>query len=157
LWSHVLWIIGGRATDERKYARDILSDPITALLSNRYWWFAASGLLLPAVMGYIAGGVQECARCLLWAGFARVALLQQFTWSVNSIGHCLGEILPGAKDQSRNNLVLAILTLGGGLHSYHHKHPAAAVNRPASWDPLGGLILALEKVGLIWRVRKFSD
>jgi stearoyl-CoA desaturase (delta-9 desaturase) len=156
-WAHFLWMLRGKASDEKRYAVDILADPVTSAMSRRYWLYAYSGILLPALIGYVADDVVESVRCLLWAGFVRVSLLQQFTWSVNSIGHSFGEILPGSNDRARNNVTLAVLTFGGGLHSYHHKFPAASVNRPQRWDLIGGIVVALEKTGLILEARKYPS
>jgi fatty-acid desaturase len=84
-----------------------------------------------------------------------VALLQQLTWAVNSLGHVLGSKVPGARGEGRDNLAFALLLFGEGLHSFHHRYPSAAVNEPARLDLHGALLVALERLGLVWRLRRY--
>lgn len=155
LWAHLIWMLKGDVSDPHRYAADLLLDPISVKLSRCYWVIAVAGLLIPALIGYALNGIDEFVRCFLWAGCVRVFLLHQFTWSINSIGHTIGTRVSGSKDQSRDNRILAVLTLGAGLHSYHHKHPATAINRPIKWDSIGILVIFLKSISVIWNVRRY--
>jgi stearoyl-CoA desaturase (Delta-9 desaturase) len=154
LHSHLLWMLTGDVSDEAKYASDIRRDPVANWLSRRYWSVAVSSFFVAGAAGYVFGGAEEAVRSLGWAGGLRVSILHQITWAVNSIGHMFGDKVAGARDESRDNPALAILLLGEGLHSYHHRYPRAAVNRPSWLDPNGLLILALERCRVIWSVRR---
>jgi stearoyl-CoA desaturase (delta-9 desaturase) len=143
--AHVLWLFDTGVTDIRRYAPDIADDPIAGWQSRHYWLITVFSLLLPAAVGAIAAGTAEALRCLLWAGCVRVAILHETTWAVNSFGHMLGDKEPGARDESRNNPWSFWLWFGEGLHSFHHTHPSIAVNEPSHLDPIGLLLLALER------------
>lgn len=152
--AHFLWMLSGKRSSEKRYASDVLSSPIGGFLTRFYWPVALGGLAVPAATGFLVGGGKESLLCFLWAGCARVALLHQLTWSVNSFGHMLGSKQSGSKDESRDSAVLALLMLGEGLHSYHHAHPKAAINRPLALDFGGLVILTLQRLGLACNVKK---
>lgn len=153
LHAHFTWMLTGLVSDEQRYAADIRTDGMTAWVSRCYWPIAIGFALLPSVIGYFVGGIDEVFPCLLLAGCARVSLLHQLTWSVNSLGHTVGNRPVGARDQSRDNIALALLIVGEGLHGYHHKNPAAAICEPKWADASGALIRLLEKAGWVWAVR----
>jgi stearoyl-CoA desaturase (delta-9 desaturase) len=154
LHAHLLWMLTGLRSSEDRYASDIRNSGVANWLSRRYWTVAASGIALPAAAGYVVGGLAEAVACALWAGFARVALLHQLTWSVNSFGHMVGKRQDGASDQARDNPLLAAMILGEGLHGFHHRYPGAAVKAPIALDATGALILLLEKIGVVWNVSR---
>lgn len=156
LHSHLLWMFTGLRSSERRYAADIEKSPVAGFVSRWYWPIAASGVMLPAAVGYAFGGPGEMVACTLWAGFARIALLHQLTWSVNSFGHMVGARQAGATDEARDNPILALLILGEGLHGFHHRYPSAAIKSPARFDATGGLILLLEKLGVVWDVNRIA-
>jgi fatty-acid desaturase len=60
----------------------------------------------------------------------------------------------GSSDQSRDNTLLAVLLFGEGLHNFHHRNPHAAVNAPLYLDAGGALLLMLERLGVVWNVRR---
>lgn len=154
--AHFTWMLTGLVSDPRRYAADILRDPIARWCSDHYWWLCASSLLAPALVGYALGGASEAARCFVWAGCFRVALLHHITWSVNSFGHMFGTKAPGSDDESRDNVLFALLLFGEGLHSYHHLHPSAAVNRPTHLDLNGAILALLERRGLVWGLKRYD-
>lgn len=156
LHAHLLWMVAGLRSCEKRYASDITNNAVANWCSNHYWLVAATGILLPWFGGYIIGGPREAIACALWAGFVRVALLHQITWCVNSLGHTVGEREDGATDEARNNPLLAILILGEGLHGFHHRYPNAAIKRPLRFDLTGALIILLEKTGIVWNVKRAS-
>jgi stearoyl-CoA desaturase (delta-9 desaturase) len=154
LHAHFLWMLRPGVTDARHYAPDILNDRTTRWLSQAYPLVAASSLAAPALVGYIAAGFDEAIRCFLWAGCFRVVALQQFTWAVNSFGHMFGAHEETSRDESRDNAWTLVVLGGEGLHNYHHRYPYAAINAPVYFDPLGVLVICLERVGLVWDVRR---
>ena len=52
---------------------------------------------------------------LLWAGLVRVFLLHHATWSVNSICHMYGRRPYTTEDESRDNWLVAMVSLGIAL------------------------------------------
>jgi stearoyl-CoA desaturase (delta-9 desaturase) len=154
--AHLIWMLTGFVSDPRRYAADILRDPIARWCSRHYWWLCASSLLTPAAVGYALGGAPEGLRCLVWAGCFRVTLLHHVTWSVNSFGHMFGTKVSGSSDESRDNVLFALLLFGEGLHSYHHRHPSAAVNRPTYLDLNGAILSLLERMALVWGLKRYE-
>ena len=154
LHAHVTWMFWCPLSDPRRYARDILRDPISAWCSRHYWLLSALSVLAPALLGYLAGGRAEAVRGLLWAGFFRVALIHQITWSINSIAHSFGRKPEGAQDESRDITLFAFLIVGEGFHAFHHRHPSAAINQPERLDFGGYLIKAMERAGLAWNLKR---
>ncbi|HEY0586928.1 MAG TPA: acyl-CoA desaturase [Pseudoduganella sp.] len=151
--AHTGWMIYGRVSQPARYAPDCLTDRSIAILSRYYWPIVAVGLVLPGAVGYLAGGEDEMVRCIFWAGAARVALLHQLTWSVNSFGHLFGRKVDGSDNEARDNTFFALLLLGEGLHSHHHARPTSAMNEPKHLDFGGWLIRGFEKLGLVWHLR----
>jgi stearoyl-CoA desaturase (Delta-9 desaturase) len=60
---------------------------------------------------------------------------------------------------SRNIPFLAVPTFGASLHNNHHAFPDSALLNFKWWhlDLSGAIILAFEKLGLIWGVKIPSD
>jgi stearoyl-CoA desaturase (delta-9 desaturase) len=153
LHAHVLWMLTGHLSDERIYAGDVERDAVAGWCSRHYWALCASSLVAPALVGFAVAGPHEGLCALMWAGCLRVTVLHHITWSVNSFGHMFGTKVAGSRDESRDNLALAVLLMGEGLHSYHHRFPAAAVNAPQFLDFNGLVIRLLEGLGLIWGLK----
>jgi len=75
---------------------------------------------------------------------------------VNSQCHLLGRRRYATTDASRNNLFVALLTLGEGWHNNHH-HCQSSANQGFFWGEIDVsyyLIRLLACVGLVWDVRK---
>ena len=53
-------------------------------------------------------------------------LLWHATFAVNSFAHLFGRRRYATNDSSRNNPVIAVLTLGEGWHNNHHHYPVSA-------------------------------
>lgn len=152
--AHMGWKFTGAVSDENRYVPDLLKDPVAVFLTRYYWPVAISGYLLPGALGWLYGGWQECATCLLWAGCFRAVVLQQFEGIANSLTHLFGSKVEGSKDESRDNLLITFVLLGEGLHSYHHQNATVAVNHPSKFDVFGHMILLCEFSGLVWDLRK---
>jgi stearoyl-CoA desaturase (delta-9 desaturase) len=60
-----------------------------------------------------------------------------------------------ARDESRNNWLVALLVFGEGWHNNHHAFPASARHglRPRQVDVSWLVIRALERLRLVWNVK----
>ena len=152
--AHIGWKFTSAVSEENRYVPELLKNPIVMFFSRYYFIVAFSGFFAPGLIGWLFGGLEEAANCLLWAGCIRAILIHQLAWAVSSFGHVFGEKIDGAVDESRNNLLLGIILLGEGLHSYHHKNPTLAMNEPAKFDVFGHSLLLFERFGLVWNLRK---
>lgn len=153
--AHIGWMFTGFLSDEKRYARDCITDPVSHWFSRYYWLTNAVFMLLCGVACCLL--TQSFAQGLLgvlYVGCVRVTLIHHFTWAVNSIGHAYGPRVVGATDMSTNNFLLTVLTFGDGLHSAHHQQPVRGVNPPSYLDAGGMLLIGLEKIGLIWQLRR---
>lgn len=70
---------------------------------------------------------------------------------VNALGHAMGGRNFDTADNSRNNLVVALLVAGEGLQNNHHRFPKSAKFAYRGWEPDAGYTAcrALDAVGLV--------
>jgi stearoyl-CoA desaturase (Delta-9 desaturase) len=158
--AHVGWMIRPRhTTDAGRYAPDLLRSDAMRFISRHYLAIVLSGLALPALIGWAIGGTAHAALTgLLWGGLIRLLLLHHVTWSVNSICHVFGTRRFATTDQSRNQLLLALPSMGEAWHNNHHAFPTSARHGLRWWevDISGLLIAAAARVGLVWNVQRVS-
>jgi stearoyl-CoA desaturase (Delta-9 desaturase) len=148
-WAHILWIFYRHpAPDAESNAADLLKNPVVQW-QNR-WYRAiliAGGFGLPTLIGAMFG---DPLAGLLWGGFLRLAVIHHTTFFVNSLAHYVGKPTYNAEVSARDNWGVALLTLGEGYHSFHHRFPADFRNgiRWYHWDPAKWFIAALRATGL---------
>ncbi len=155
--AHMGWAYGGATTNLDSFAKGLIGDPVIDFCHKTRWlWFAVTLVILPALWGYGWGGSGAVAGTVLVAGFLRLTLATHAIFAINSFGHRYGYKNFAIPDEARNNLFLGYVTLGEGWHNNHHAHPRAAINgvRAHEIDPSGWVILALEKLGLVWNVQR---
>jgi stearoyl-CoA desaturase (delta-9 desaturase) len=72
-------------------------------------------------------------------------------WMVNSFGHAIGGRNFDTDDNSRNNLVVALLVMGEGLQNNHHQYPSSPRFAFRWFEPDFGwhLCRAMELFGII--------
>jgi stearoyl-CoA desaturase (delta-9 desaturase) len=161
LHAHVLWIFDDEMANPLIYAKDLLHDHAVTRVGRLYLPLTLLGLVIPGLVGWVVtrGAVDGLLRGLLWGGLVRMALSQHAVWSLGSIAHLFGAKPFPTRDESRNNLGLALLSLGEGWHNNHHAFPSAAVHGFAWHEPdvTGLCVKALAVCGLIWNVRKAPD
>lgn len=157
LWfAHMGWLLEGDPTDVKRYAPDLLSDPMVNRVSRAFPALVAATLLVPALIGGVATmSWQGALQAFFWAGLVRVALVHQVTWSINSICHVSGTRPFTSRDHSGNVAWLAVPSLGESWHNYHHADPTAARHGVLrrQWDPTAATIRWLERRGWVSRVR----
>jgi stearoyl-CoA desaturase (delta-9 desaturase) len=154
--SHVGWLFRTKGLVVRtKYGRDLLEDAIVRNVDRLYFLWVALGFVLPFAVGYLIDGVRGGVEASIWGGLVRIAIFQHVTWSVNSICHMFGRRDFDVRDESRNNWVLALPSLGEAWHNNHHAFPSSAVHGLGRFQfDLSALVIrGLEKAGLVWDVK----
>jgi stearoyl-CoA desaturase (delta-9 desaturase) len=158
--AHLGWMLSPPLVEFRKYCPDLLRDRDARLIHRFYGVWVAIGILLPGTVLALAGSgdwrlfVDGC----LWGGVVRILLGHHATWAVNSLGHTLGYRTFPTNDDSTNNPLVALFTLGEGWHNNHHACPTSARQGLAWYEiDVGFLIIrTFAAVGLARDVRTTS-
>jgi stearoyl-CoA desaturase (delta-9 desaturase) len=158
--AHTGWLFDRQVTERasaRRYARDLREDPAIRFVDRWFLGWVALGLALPFAAGFAlsGGSIAAGATALLWGGLVRIFVLHHATWSVNSICHMYGTRPFETDDESRNNWVVALVSMGEGWHHNHHAFPTSARHglRRVEIDPSYAVIKLMERLGLARNVK----
>jgi stearoyl-CoA desaturase (Delta-9 desaturase) len=144
-WSHVGWIL---APDYDATQLDRIPDMAKY---RELRWLNDHYLVPPvalAVLLYLFGG----ATWLVWGFFISTTVLWHSTFTINSLSHVWGRRRYETSDTSRNNVWLALLTMGEGWHNNHHRY-MNSVRQGFFWweiDLSYYVLVALSWCGLVW-------
>lgn len=157
-YAHMGWLLVNDPTSAEHYAPDLVADPGLRRVGTLFPLWCGVSLALPFLLGWaITGSLAGGLTAFIWAGLARVALLQHVTWSINSICHVVGsrpyETRPF--DRATNFWPLAVLSFGESWHNGHHSAPACARHGRGRWevDPTAATIWCLERLHWVDDVR----
>jgi stearoyl-CoA desaturase (delta-9 desaturase) len=152
--AHVGWMFDDSVTDYAVYANDLLHDRMFVFFHRTRWLWPVLSLAAPWLYGYALGGTDHAWGCLLFAGCVRTTLVHNAVWAVNSVGHLRGYENFKLSNGSKNNSVLAIVTLGEGWHNNHHRFPRSAFHGLSRWelDINGAFISIMERFCLVSEV-----
>src|SRR5918912_1443223 len=148
--------------DHRKHHAhtDVEGDPHSPHVGHGAGISGALKGLAFAHVGWLMSEQGRAQRSYLWGGLVRVFLLHHVTWSINSVCHFFGTRRFSTDDESRNVFWLALLSFGEAWHHNHHAFPTSAFHGLRRWealnDPAGWVIRGLERLGLVWNVRRVS-
>ncbi|MCB1586213.1 MAG: acyl-CoA desaturase [Xanthomonadales bacterium] len=94
-------------------------------------------------------------QLVVWGYFISTVLLSHITFCINSLAHVYGKQDYHTNDDSKNNLILAVLTLGEGWHNNHHCAPGTVKQGFKWWqiDISFYVLKLMEKLGLVWDLR----
>jgi len=140
LWSHMGWFLTPRAfgTDLRRVS-DLARYPELRWL-DRYdiavpVLLAGAMCLIGAVLHHTAPSLHtDGAQMLVWGFLISTVALFHATVTINSLAHRWGSRRFATRDDSRNNLWLALLTFGEGWHNNHHRFPGTARQGFLWWE-----------------------
>jgi stearoyl-CoA desaturase (delta-9 desaturase) len=151
-WGHMGWILSRdlEGTDLAR-VKDLARYPELRWL-NRYWYVPP---LAVGLLTFLIGGVTG----LVWGFLVCQVLVWHGTFTINSLSHLWGSKRYATTDESRNNPVLAIITLGEGWHNNHHHYQASCRQGFYWWeyDITYYVLRALAAVGLIWDLHGVPD
>lgn len=159
MWhAHTGWLFDGdQRTSARRFAPDLKKDPAIRFVDRYFLLWVALGLAIPFAAGFAIGGTLTAGlTALLWGGLVRIFVLHHATWSVNSVCHMYGKRPFVTDDESRNNWVVALVSLGEGWHHNHHAFPTSAKHglQGRQFDPSYWLIRGMAAVGLASNLRE---
>lgn len=150
LWSHMGWFLiydpalYNIGTYDR-YARDLLQDRFYKKLEKpRIWrslqmtqwlvFFTLGSVVGGILTGELEGALQLGLSWLVWGVFVRMVAVWHITWSVNSVTHLWGYRNFATRDDSRNNLLVGLISNGEGWHNNHHADPRSAAHGQRWWE-----------------------
>ncbi len=146
-YAHVGWILSppNRVTHLDR-VRDLARYP-------ELRWLDRHDLLIVVAWGfvlYFIGG----PVALFWGHFVSLVLAWHVTFCINSLAHVWGSRRYATTDHSRNNLLLALLTLGEGWHNNHHYYQRSTRQGFFWWeiDVTYYVLKLLEKLRVVWDV-----
>jgi len=161
LWSHTLWFLSDKnfATRHPKikdFAR-----------YKELQWLDRFDMLAPFILAltlYISGAVLEQkmpqlgtsgGQLLVWGFFISTVVLYHATYTINSLAHRFGSRRFETNDDSRNNPILALITLGEGWHNNHHYY-CGTVRQGFRWYEIDITFYCLKVMswmGLVWSLK----
>jgi stearoyl-CoA desaturase (delta-9 desaturase) len=159
LWSHMLWLFPQHSAAEvdahvKRWAPDLAKDSGAIFFHKTFllWHFVIGGGLLAT--GWAIYGPQTGISWLLWGLAVRMVYVFHVTWFVNSATHIWGYRNYETTDDSRNLWWVGLLAFGEGWHNNHHAFQRMAAHGHKWWefDMTYWVILAMERLGLVWNV-----
>jgi stearoyl-CoA desaturase (delta-9 desaturase) len=149
-YAHVGWIFDRSVADPRDESnvQDLLRYPELRWV-DRHEWVA---LVAYAIGCFAIGGVSG----LVWGFVVSTVAVLHATMLINSLAHVWGSRRYATGDESRNNPVLAVLTLGEGWHNNHHFYMSSARQGFFWWeiDASYYTLKILSWLRVVWDVRE---
>ena len=138
LWSHIGWFCCEKNfKTDYKTISDFAKYPELVFL-NRFdmlvpLFYALLMYLIGVLLGSNLIGLDITGgQSFVWGFLISTIVLFHATVAINSLAHIFGKRRYKTKDNSRNNLWLAIVTLGEGWHNNHH-HYSNSANQGFFW------------------------
>jgi stearoyl-CoA desaturase (delta-9 desaturase) len=142
------WLFDHNGDTDYARAKDLSKYPELVLL-NKMW------LVPPSIMGVLCWMFLGFDGLLVGFLFSTVVVWHG-TFTINSLAHLWGKRRYKTEDTSRNNLWLALLTMGEGWHNNHH-HFMNSTRQGFFWweiDMTYYILKAMSWVGLVWDLKE---
>jgi stearoyl-CoA desaturase (delta-9 desaturase) len=164
-WSHIGWLTSrANFPTKYKYVAEWAKYPELRWLNR----FDTVIPILLALALYIFGALLERfaphlgtngMQMLVWGFFISTTVLFHATVTINSLDHMYGRRRYDTPDTSRNNVLLALITLGEGWHNNHH-HFAVSARQGFFWweiDMTYYLLVFLSWLGIVKDLRSVPE
>lgn len=157
-WSHMGWFTCDASFRTQLHRiKDFARFPELRFL-DRYDSFAP---LLLIVLLFVSGEALAAwapqletsgLQLVVWGFVISTVFLFHATVTINSLGHIWGSRRFNTKDHSRNNALLALLTLGEGWHNNHHRWAVSARQGFYWWEiDISYMVLkAMSWIGIVY-------
>ena len=126
-YSHMGWVMIDEKNFQNDFSnvKDLQSSKIIMWQHRNIFLIGAiSGIILPALVGFLIGGISTGVGCLVWGGLVRTVFVHHGTFLINSAAHIWGTHPYSEENSSRDSFWLAFLTFGEGYHNFHHTFQA---------------------------------
>lgn len=146
-WSHAGWILSNDYDDyDANAIADFARYPELGWLDRHHW--VPTTVYATAILAI--GGFDA----FMWGYVASTVFLYHATFAINSLAHVWGTRRFPTADLSRNNFLLAVLTLGEGWHNNHH-YSMTSCRQGYRWWEIDITYLVLRVLGLLGIARDF--
>jgi stearoyl-CoA desaturase (delta-9 desaturase) len=164
-WSHIGWLF---SPEYRETKYKLVPDLVRyreLLFINKYYLLppaslAASLWVLGILLEHNVGELGTSGfQMFVWGFNISTILLYHGTFTINSLSHMFGRRRFQTKDNSRNNLLIALITLGEGWHNNHHCYPSSERQGFYKWeiDVSHYILRVLCQLGIVWDLRTPPD
>jgi len=148
IYSHLGWIFA-RSNDETDLTKiaDFARYP-------ELTWLHQHELVPPFLLAlacYAVGGWSGLVVGFFWS----TVLVYHATFCINSLAHVRGRRRYVTADDSRNNWLLALFTMGEGWHNNHHAYQSSVRQGFRWWeiDPTFYILKLLSRLGVVWDLK----
>ena len=164
-WSHIGWLTSqANFPTQKKYVKEWLKYPELRWLNR----FDTIVPILLAGLLYVSGALLAThapqlgtngPQMLIWGFFISSVLLLHGTLTINSLDHMFGSRRYDTPDTSRNNPILALITLGEGWHNNHHHYAVSACQGFYWWeiDITYYILVVLSWMGIVQELRSVPE
>jgi stearoyl-CoA desaturase (delta-9 desaturase) len=160
-WSHMGWLFSTKCLLIRRHLVADLERLVEMRLLEKYYYVV---VIAYALLMYGVGEVWETldptagvtgGQLVVWGSIVSTVCAYHAIWSANSIGHRFGSRRFPTRDDSRNNLLVSLITLGDGWHHNHHYCPYSARHGFHWWeiDVNYWILRVFEALGLVWGLK----
>ncbi|MGB6948082.1 MAG: acyl-CoA desaturase [Methyloceanibacter sp.] len=148
IYSHMGWIF-----DRRHDVADLTKVADLARYPELMWLhkYELVPAVLLAALCYLIAGWPGLVVGFVWS----TVLVYHATFCINSLAHVSGTKRYVTGDDSRNNWLLAVFTMGEGWHNNHHAYQGS-VRQGFKWweiDPTYYILWGLSWLGLVWDLK----
>jgi stearoyl-CoA desaturase (delta-9 desaturase) len=161
IWAHMGWFLTPKAFKTNyKIIPDFAKYPELRFL-NQYDLIVPVALAV-SLFGFgklVEWGAPESGvtgwQMLVWGFFVSTIAVYHVTYLVNSATHIIGSRRYLTKDDSKNSLIVALLTFGEGWHNNHHYYPNSTRQGFFWWEiDISFYILSfMSMLGLVWDLK----
>jgi len=164
-WSHIGWLTSkANFPTNYKYVAEWAKYP-------ELRWLNRFDTVIPVLLAlalYIFGVLLERfapqlgtngLQMVVWGFFISTTALLHATVTINSLDHMYGSRRYDTPDTSRNNVLLAVITLGEGWHNNHH-HYAVSARQGFFWweiDITYYALVLLARLGIVRDLRPVPE
>ena len=159
--AHMTWVMlrENHAT-KRRYVQDLAKYPELVFL-DRFDTLVPIALAggLYALGAHLGATAPELGtsgpQMLVWGFFISTVFLFHATGTINSLSHLFGKRPYKTRDTSRNNVWLALLTMGEGWHNNHHYYQSSVRQGFRWWqvDVAYYMLRFLSFFRIVWDLR----
>ena len=148
IYSHLGWIFS------RKHDGPDLAKVSDLVRYPELMWLHKLDILPAIILAglcFLVAGWSGLVVGFLWS----TVLVYHGTFCINSLAHVRGSKRYVTGDDSRNNFLLAVFTMGEGWHNNHHAYQSS-VRQGFKWweiDPTYYLLRALSWIGFVWDLK----